>query len=63
MIHGLSGSTRWWARNVPTLARHFRVHVVDLVGFGGSRAASRFGPHEAASHLTRWMDRLVPRQG
>jgi pimeloyl-ACP methyl ester carboxylesterase len=58
MIHGLSGSTRWWARNVPALARHFQVHVVDLVGFGGSRAPSRFVLHEAASHLIRWMDHL-----
>ncbi len=58
LLHGLSGSTRWWARNVPALARHFRVYLIDLIGFGASRAASRFALHEAASHLTCWMDYL-----
>jgi pimeloyl-ACP methyl ester carboxylesterase len=58
LIHGLSGSSRWWARNVGPLAREFRVHVVDLVGFGGSRASSRFVLRDAADHLSAWMDRL-----
>jgi pimeloyl-ACP methyl ester carboxylesterase len=58
LIHGLSGSTRWWARNVGPLASRFQVHVVDLVGFGGSRAPSRFVLHDAAQHLRDWMDRL-----
>jgi pimeloyl-ACP methyl ester carboxylesterase len=58
LLHGLSGSTRWWARNVPTLAQHFHLHLVDLIGFGSSRGASRFVLREAASHLTRWMDHL-----
>ena len=58
LLHGLSGSTRWWARNVPSLERQFRVHVVDLVGFGASHAASRFALRESANHLTRWMDHV-----
>ncbi|HLH24543.1 MAG TPA: alpha/beta fold hydrolase [Chloroflexota bacterium] len=59
LVHGLSGSTRWWARNVGPLAERFRVYVVDLIGFGGSRAASRFALREATGHLVRWMDRLA----
>jgi len=57
LIHGLSGSGRCWARNVGPLARRFRVHVVDLVGFGSSRAG-RFVLRDAASHLAAWLDSL-----
>jgi pimeloyl-ACP methyl ester carboxylesterase len=58
LVHGLSGSTRWWARNVQPLAQHFRVYVVDLIGFGSSRAAGPFMLREAAGQLLRWMDGL-----
>jgi pimeloyl-ACP methyl ester carboxylesterase len=58
LIHGLSGSSRWWARNVRALAECFRVHVIDLVGFGDSRHGGRFVLGEAAPYLARWMDQL-----
>jgi pimeloyl-ACP methyl ester carboxylesterase len=32
--------------------------MVDLIGFGASRARQRFVLAEAASYLTRWMDQL-----
>jgi pimeloyl-ACP methyl ester carboxylesterase len=57
LVHGLGGSTRWWARNVPALARSYRVHVVDLPGFGGSRR-QRVALHETAGLLVSWMDQL-----
>lgn len=38
LIHGLSGSAGWWGRNLPLLSRHYRVIVLELVGFGGNRA-------------------------
>ena len=57
-INGVSGSTRWWSRNVGTLSGDFRVYVVDLVGFGGSRAPSRFALRDAATRLSGWLDRL-----
>lgn len=57
LVHGLSGSTRWWARNVPALARRFRVYVVDLAGFGKSRGQP-FVLAEGARALIRWMDAL-----
>jgi pimeloyl-ACP methyl ester carboxylesterase len=41
LLHGLSGSRRWWRFTVPALAQHFTVHVPELVGFGGSRGARR----------------------
>jgi pimeloyl-ACP methyl ester carboxylesterase len=57
LVHGLSGSTRWWERNVPALARQFHVYVVDLAGFGKSRGQP-FVLAEGARALTRWMDAL-----
>jgi pimeloyl-ACP methyl ester carboxylesterase len=58
LVHGLSGSARWWHRNTPALARHFRVYVVDLLGFGGSRGRQAFVLGEAAEHLARWMQHV-----
>jgi len=54
LIHGLSGSGRWWAYNVPALAQRYQVYNVDVVGFGRSR-----GQHlvlqEAAGWLKEWL--------
>lgn len=55
LVHGLSGSTRWWRRNVPVLATQFQVYMVDLAGFGGSRG-NPFALAEAAAMLAGWMD-------
>jgi pimeloyl-ACP methyl ester carboxylesterase len=56
MVHGLSGSTRWWARNLPALARRYRLYLVDLPGFGAMRRLGRhFVLAEAASWLSEWM--------
>jgi pimeloyl-ACP methyl ester carboxylesterase len=57
VLHGLSGSTRWWGLNVPSLARQHCIHLVDLPGFGRSRG-QRFRLRKAAETLVRWMDRL-----
>lgn len=57
LVHGLSGSGRWWGRNAPALAERFRVHLVDLVGFGRSRGAFRLA--EAAGVLAAALDRLA----
>src|ERR1044071_6257325 len=54
LIHGLSGSGRWWAYNVPALAQHYRVYNVDLVGFGRSRGQSLV-LQEAAGWLIEWL--------
>jgi pimeloyl-ACP methyl ester carboxylesterase len=58
LVHGLSGSSRWWARNIQPLAKRFRVHAVDLIGFGSSRGGQRFILGEAADYLERWMDQV-----
>ena len=57
LVHGLSGSTRWWARNVPALAKHYRVYLVNLPGFGTPRrSGQRFVLAEATSWLLAWME-------
>ena len=56
LVHGLSGSGRWWRRNVGALAARFRVFAVDLVGFGRSRGP--FALAEAAGVLRDWMGRV-----
>ena len=57
LVHGLSGSTQWWSRNVPALAEHHRVHLVNLPGFGTiRRPRQRFVLAEAASWLLEWIE-------
>lgn len=62
LIHGLSGSTRWWSRNLTALAEHFRVFAIDLPGFGDNRRWCRFNLAEVATQLCAWLDAIdVPR--
>jgi len=57
LFHGLSGSSRWWQRNIPALAERYRVVVPDLIGFGESACP---GPLPAlpgvAEVVAGWMD-------
>lgn len=62
-VHGLSGSGRWWSKNVRCLARRFRVYMVDLPGFGSSHGrglswvrGGQFVLHEAEHVLLHWLD-------
>jgi pimeloyl-ACP methyl ester carboxylesterase len=57
LVHGLSGSTRWWSRNVQAIAERHRVYLVDLPGFGKMhRLRRQFVLAEAADWLSGWMD-------
>ena len=57
LVHGLSGSRRWWAPLVPALAERYRVHLVDLPGFGGGPVARpRLRLGEAAAALADWLE-------
>jgi pimeloyl-ACP methyl ester carboxylesterase len=56
LLHGLSGSRRWWRFTAPALARRYSVHIPELVGFGGSRGAARQPDmREMAAVLAEWM--------
>lgn len=57
LVHGLSGSTRWWARNVQGLARTHTVYMVDLPGFGTMRSLRpQLALQDAASWLSAWIE-------
>ncbi|HZS75097.1 MAG TPA: alpha/beta fold hydrolase [Ktedonobacteraceae bacterium] len=56
LVHGLSGSTFWWTRNVPALVECYTVYLVDLPGFGSMHHSSQhLMLSEAASWLYSWM--------
>lgn len=57
LVHGLSASSRWWVRNIPALARRYRVYLLDLPGFGIMRRyRRRFALDELASRIVAWME-------
>lgn len=59
LLHGLSGSGRWWRRNVPGLAAEFRLLIPDVIGFGRSRCPGRMPSFaELADILCRWLRHL-----
>ncbi len=57
LVHGLSGSSHWWMRNLPALADRYTVYLVDLPGFGAmSRFPGQLMLSELATWLLQWMD-------
>src|SRR5688572_1781890 len=54
LLHGLSGSGRWWRWNIDTLARRFQVHLTALAGFGGNARGQQFQRREASAVLRGW---------
>lgn len=59
LLHGLSGSCRWWRHTIPGLRDGYRVHVPEMIGFGESRGAVRHPTlPEMAGLLVRWLDTL-----
>ncbi|WP_424949272.1 alpha/beta fold hydrolase [Deinococcus sp.] len=56
LIHGLSGSRRWWRFNLPALEAVRGVYVVELVGFGSVRRRQRaLGVRDAAALVAEWL--------
>jgi pimeloyl-ACP methyl ester carboxylesterase len=61
LLHGLSGSSRWWSRNIPALAERHLVAAVDLIGFGRNRRFAGFplllpSFSETTALLARWLE-------
>ncbi len=57
LVHGLSGSSHWWIRNLSALAGSYTVYLVDLPGFGAmSQHPGRLMLSELATWLLQWMD-------
>jgi pimeloyl-ACP methyl ester carboxylesterase len=61
LLHGLSGSSRWWDRNIEALSKHHTVIAPDLVGFGRNRrfvgSPLPLPIDEAVALLVRWLER------
>lgn len=55
LIHGLSGSKRWWRHNVQALSRAFTVYVLDLSGYGTARRQPALGVRAAADLVAAWL--------
>jgi pimeloyl-ACP methyl ester carboxylesterase len=55
LVHGLSGSGRWWKHNIDALRAHHPVHVIELVGYGGNRAFRPARLTEAAESLAHFI--------
>jgi pimeloyl-ACP methyl ester carboxylesterase len=59
MVHGLSGSSQWWWKNLPEIGSRYRVYLVDLPGFGSmSQDVLGFRLSEAAGWLASWIRAL-----
>jgi pimeloyl-ACP methyl ester carboxylesterase len=56
LVHGLSGSWRWWRPIVPALAERRAVHLVDVPRFA---ALARFRPGDAAAWLGRFVEAVA----
>lgn len=57
LVHGLSGSRRWWRRNLPALEARFTVYRLELIGFGHARHQRPVPLRESARIIARWMER------
>ena len=60
LLHGLGGSTRWWDRVVPMLARSYHVIRIDLLGHGRSAkpAGGGYAIPQQARRVGQALDRL-----
>jgi pimeloyl-ACP methyl ester carboxylesterase len=61
LVHGLSGSSRWWSKNIEALAAKHLVAAVDLSGFGKNRRYAVLPEivppfRELAALLARWLE-------
>jgi pimeloyl-ACP methyl ester carboxylesterase len=57
LLHGLSGSRRWWRFTAPVIARKYRVHMPELVGFGRSGRTHKLPDITGmATIIAKWMD-------
>lgn len=64
LIHGFGSSTYTWRRNVDDLAKRFRVHALDLKGFGltAKPTDGRYHIPAYTEHLLGYLDAMNLRQ-
>jgi pimeloyl-ACP methyl ester carboxylesterase len=61
LLHGGDGSWRHWIRNIPVLARHYRVHAADTPGLGDSAMPPEpYTPATIAAIIAHGIDEVIP---
>lgn len=55
LLHGLSGSVRWWKHNIPALSARFQVLALDLFYYPHHPTERKFELHDAARKLRSWL--------
>ncbi len=56
LVHGLSGSSRWWRRNLDALTQSHRVYSLDLSGYGSARRQRALSVRESAALIVDWLE-------
>lgn len=56
LVHGLSGSSRWWRRNLRALTRRHQVYALDLSGYGSARRQRALSVRESAALIADWLE-------
>ncbi|AFZ69111.1 alpha/beta fold hydrolase [Deinococcus peraridilitoris] len=56
LVHGLSGSRRWWRRNLSAFETHYTVYRLELIGFGYARRQRPVPLAHSAAIIARWME-------
>jgi pimeloyl-ACP methyl ester carboxylesterase len=60
LVHGLSGSGRWWKNNLAVLSQKYTCYVLELVGYGANRAFKPLRLHSAAEALAAFIAAELP---
>ena len=61
LLHGGHGSWTHWIRNIPVLAKRYRLYVADLPGYGDSSPAPPpFTAESLAAVVSRGLDIVLP---
>lgn len=55
LLHGLSGSHRWWRRNLPPLMAKYHVYVLEIGGFGSAWRHRAVSLESVTATLNAWL--------
>jgi pimeloyl-ACP methyl ester carboxylesterase len=58
LLHGLSGSARWWQPVLPTLAPRFTAYLVELPGLGRQRRHGPVALADTPGWLAGWLEEV-----
>jgi pimeloyl-ACP methyl ester carboxylesterase len=62
LVHGLSGATTWWCKNLEFLSQSNEVYALDLPGFGQSPASGKFSVEYQLQVLGDWLAAIKVRR-